>query len=139
MQQQQHILFMLFLPAFPIPVSPFQPPAILQSNVSSSSELPVRIRWRYNNPYFLVCQYDFIYFKLYIYFFLNFLHDRFKIFISIAIPKQHASLMPIYFPRAAKFLIVSKIFIILYTRLPCYPAYPVIRYPHKIVNYSVPS
>ncbi len=65
-QQQQHILFMLFLPAFPIPVSPFQPPAILQSNVSSSSELPVRIRWRYNNPYFLVCQYDFIYFKSYI-------------------------------------------------------------------------
>ena len=65
-EQQQHILFMLFLPAFPIPVSPFQPPAILQSNVSSSSELPVRIRWRYNNPYFLVCQYDFIYFKSYI-------------------------------------------------------------------------
>ena len=56
---------MLFLPAFPIPVSPFQPPAILQSNVSSSPELPVRIRWRYNNPYFLVCQYDFIYFKSY--------------------------------------------------------------------------
>ena len=64
MQQQQHILFMSILPAFPIPVSPFRPSVIPRSCVSSSSELPVQIRWRYHTLHFLFCQYAFIIFKL---------------------------------------------------------------------------
>ena len=137
MQQQQHILFISILPAFPIPVSPFRPPVIPQSCVSSSSELPVQIRWRYHTLHFLFCQYVFIFFKLYIYFFLTScaivlkFSYCFQDILRRATTEIPGFATPIRFLHSANFLIASKIFIILYTGLPCYPAYSVIRYPHK--------